>query len=242
MNKQAVAQKVYEITLLISRLALMNLMWIAFTIMGLGVFGLVPATVAIVGVFRSYEREGDAFRWSARAWQLYKAAFRRFWLVSFLFVAVCASLTLSLWVLKYQNGPWLVPLVALVYVVALALPYLAANEANFELTIPALVKNSLLLPAMWTLTSIKILAVEAITVVLCALLPGLIPVMCASVPLFVVSALITVRWNKQLRLLGKDELPIADEQRPAGASGQSSAANQSGDGRASMTAVATPTI
>lgn len=213
MNRQAVAQKVYEITLLISRLALMNLMWLAFTALGGIVFGIVPATVAIVGVFRAYEREGDAFRWRSRAWQLYKAALRRFWLISFLFVALVVSLTLSMWVLKYQGSVWEVPMVALVYVAALALPYLAANEANFELTIPELIKNSLLLPAMWTLTSIKILAIEAITVVLCTLLPGLIPVMCVSVPLFVVSAMITARWNRQLRLLGKPQLPIADEQR-----------------------------
>ena len=223
MNRQAVARKVYDITLLISRLALMNLMWIAFTVMGLVVFGIVPATIAIVGVFRSYEREGDSFRWSVRAWSMYRQAFKRFWLFSLIFVVLSISLVLSMWVLRFQNSPLLgVPMIVLVYLVALVLPYLAANEVNFEVSRMALIKNSLLLPAMWSFTSLKILAIEAITALLCAFVPGLIPVIAVSVPMFVTSAILTSRWNKQLRLMGQDELPIDAEQRPDASDGNTS--------------------
>ena len=211
--KQSAAETVYNIALLICRLVLMNVLWIAYTLLGLVVFGVVPATITIVEVFRAYEREGDAFKWMPRSWRYFSKNIRRFWLLSAGFSLVVVSGMLSWQVLHFAGNPfeWVLGIV-LVYLVGLVLPFLAANEANFEVTRAALIKNSLQLPLMWSLTSLKILAVEAISLIICLLLPGLIPVMAVSVPMFLASAFLTLRWNKQLTSLGMDALPISSEQ------------------------------
>ena len=120
---------------------------------------------------------------------------------------------LSWQVLHFAGNPfeWVLGIV-LVYLIGLVLPFLAANEANFEVTRAALIRNSLQLPLMWPLTSLTILAIEVISVIICLLLPGLIPVMAVSIPMFLASAFLTLRWNKQLASLGLDTLPISSEQ------------------------------
>ncbi|NMM94116.1 YesL family protein [Bifidobacterium oedipodis] len=211
--KQRAAQSIYNICLLICRLVMMNLLWIAYTLLGLVVFGIVPATITVVEVFRAYEREGDAFAWAKRSWQYYKANIKRFWLLSAGFSLVMVSGVLSWQVLEFQSNPFAwVLLIVLVYLFGLVLPFAAANEANFDITRLALVKNSLQLPLMWPLTSLKILAVEVAVTAICWMVPGLLPIFAVSVPLFLASAFLTVRWNKQLKSIGSPLLPIAAEQ------------------------------
>lgn len=211
--RQSTMETIYNIALLFCRLVVMNLLWFAYTLLGGVVFGIVPATITLVEVFRAYEREGDAFKWPQRSWEYYKANMKRFWWFSGLFSLLIASGVLSWQTLRFQGSPfeWVLAVV-LVYLIGLVLPFLAANEANFEVTRMQLVRNSVQLPFIWPLTTLKILATEIATVLICTLLPGLIPVMALSVPLFLDSAFLTLRWNKQLKAMGMDTLPISREQ------------------------------
>lgn len=211
--KQTTMETIYSIALLFCRLVIMNLLWFGYTLLGGVVFGLVPATVTLVEVFRAYEREGDAFKWVQRSWEYYKANLKRFWWFSAIWCLVVVSGILSWQTLRFQGNPfeWVVAVV-LVYLMGLVLPFLASNEANFTVTRMQLLRNSVQLPFMWPLTSLKIMAVEIITVIICTLLPGLIPIMAFSVPLFLASAFLTLRWNKQLSALGMETLPISREQ------------------------------
>ncbi|HMR50038.1 MAG TPA: DUF624 domain-containing protein [Arachnia sp.] len=211
-DKTTTAHKLYEIALLISRLVLMNLLWIAFVALGLVVAGIVPATVSVVGVFRAYERDGDGFSWLALAWRLYVDALRRFWFLSVAFSAAMVSLLLSSWVLDFQQSVFgLFPGLLMVYLGALALPYFAANEASFEMGRLALVTNALRLPLAWGLTSLTILLAEAAVAALCFFVPGLIPLVGVSIPLFLACSILTKRWNRALRELGQPELRVARE-------------------------------
>lgn len=219
-GRQKAAQTVYGACLLICRLVMMNVLWVAYTLMGLVVCGIVPAAVAVVDVFRAYEREGDTFGWAKRSWGAYRKAFVRFAPMSFVYSLALAGAMLGWQVLSLTGNAfsWLA-LLLVVYLFGLFLPFLAANEVNFEVTRMALVRNSLQLPLVWPLTSLKILLTEVAVVLICWALPGLIPVMAVSVPLFLASAFLTLRWSKQLRSLGRAALPVDREQdRAAGVS------------------------
>lgn len=55
---------IYKITMNITRFAYVNILWIIFTILGLGILGFFPSTVAMFGVVRQWvvgEKEIDIF-------------------------------------------------------------------------------------------------------------------------------------------------------------------------------------
>ncbi|MFD2706707.1 YesL family protein [Salibacterium lacus] len=65
----------YKISLLISRMAYVNVLWLVFTLAGLVVFGFMPATVAMFSVVRQWihkNREVEVFRFF---WKTYKTEF-----------------------------------------------------------------------------------------------------------------------------------------------------------------------
>lgn len=53
-DNQPILQKLYLLTVWISRLALVNLLWILFTFLGLVVFGLGPSTTAMAVVINRW--------------------------------------------------------------------------------------------------------------------------------------------------------------------------------------------
>ncbi|MFC0473298.1 YesL family protein [Halalkalibacter kiskunsagensis] len=63
----------YRISVIISRLAYVNILWIMFTLMGLVVFGLMPATVAMFAVTRKWVHGSDDFPVFTTFWDHYKA-------------------------------------------------------------------------------------------------------------------------------------------------------------------------
>ncbi|SER81663.1 Uncharacterized membrane protein YesL [Propionibacterium cyclohexanicum] len=209
------AQKIYEITLMASRLVMMNLLWIVFVLLGGVVFGIVPATVVVVSIFRDDRVKDDEFSWVRLAWQRYFPAVRRFAGVSVIFsvLLIGAILAHQLPGVHDLIPAWLALLVV-VLLTCLFLPYLAVNDAHFTIDRISLVKNSLLLPILWPLTSIRLVLTEAAMILLCWLVPGLLPFVAVSVPLYLATWLLTARWDRQLAR----SQPDRSLSRPVGAS------------------------
>src|SRR5690625_7635570 len=55
------ALKYYRFTVWVVRLVYVNLLWILFTVIGLGVLGIMPATAAMFAVVRKWLRGEDDF-------------------------------------------------------------------------------------------------------------------------------------------------------------------------------------
>lgn len=58
-----------------TRMAYLNLLWIGFTILGLGLFGLMPATTAMFAVVRKWVRGETQFPIFKFFWETYKKEF-----------------------------------------------------------------------------------------------------------------------------------------------------------------------
>lgn len=67
----------YRVSVIISRLAYMNLLWILFTLVGFGLFGIMPATVALFAVMRKWVIQKEEFPLFSTFWQYYKEEFMK---------------------------------------------------------------------------------------------------------------------------------------------------------------------
>ncbi len=201
---QKTAAKIYETALLISRIALMNLIWILFVIMGAGVFGFLPATVSLYGVFRKAQRQQGEFKWLAYAFSRFFLYLEKLFWVSLGLAFICLSLVLSYYTLGQQHLVFNRLIAAfLVYILFLVVPNFSVNMVHLDVPLFSLVKNSFLLPLFWGTSSLKIAAAFFGTAVLCYLIPGIIPFFSAAVPIYVSGNILLKRWEKQLIRLEK---------------------------------------
>ncbi|WHX26132.1 YesL family protein [Virgibacillus halodenitrificans] len=65
----------YHISEWIVRIAYINFLWIGFTVAGLGVFGIMPATVAMFAVIRKWRNETNDISVFPIFWKIYKKEF-----------------------------------------------------------------------------------------------------------------------------------------------------------------------
>lgn|SRR5690625_136376 len=65
----------YRFSVWLTRLAYLNLLWIAFTIIGLGIFGFMPATTAMFAIARKWLHGEVDIPITKTFWQQYKASF-----------------------------------------------------------------------------------------------------------------------------------------------------------------------
>lgn len=200
-----VTHLIYYWSMLTCRIVLVNWLWYVMVILGAGVFGVVPATVTIVETFYHFNRNGDTFSWLKYAWSLYWYNVKKFFITSFCFSASLLILNIvrTFYAIHIPVIEWLF-IVVIIYLVLVFLPYLAVNEAMFEVSRTALITNSLLLPLMWPLTTLRIIAVEAGVALLCSLISGLILFVAISLPLFLITDGISVHWQRQLNKLNRE--------------------------------------
>ncbi|ARK29548.1 YesL family protein [Halalkalibacter krulwichiae] len=76
----------YRISIFISRLAYINFLWILFTLMGVIIFGFMPATVAMFAVTRKWVNGAEDFPIFKTFWQFYKEEFLKANLYGLFFV------------------------------------------------------------------------------------------------------------------------------------------------------------
>src|SRR5699024_2683932 len=69
------AMGAYRFSVWLTRLAYLNLLWIAFTIIGLGIFGFMPATTAMFAIARKWLHGEVDIPITKTFWQQYKASF-----------------------------------------------------------------------------------------------------------------------------------------------------------------------
>src|SRR5699024_1097485 len=75
MGMKSFAIGSYKFCEWVTKLVYLNLLWFTFTIVGLVIFGLMPATVAMFGVVRKWILENKDIEITALFWKTYKEQF-----------------------------------------------------------------------------------------------------------------------------------------------------------------------
>lgn len=93
----------YKGCVLITRLAYVNFLWVLFTMLGLGVFGLMPATAAMFGVVRKWEMKEEINTFSTFL-RIYKEEFVKTNLFGIVLFVIGYLLVMEFQILRSQES------------------------------------------------------------------------------------------------------------------------------------------
>lgn len=152
---------IYQITEWITRFAYLNLLWVAFTLLGAVVLGLFPATTAMFSVCRKWLRGQTDVPVFRTFWNYYRKDFAKsngmglfIWLIAALIAAdVFYLLTLDAVQLSWTS----IPLFAFMLLVLLFLFYLFPTFVHFDIKVTQVLKNAFLIMLINPLHSLLIL-------------------------------------------------------------------------------------
>ncbi|MEG7333773.1 YesL family protein [Bacillus sp. 0102A] len=162
----------------IMRFAYTNLLWLFFTVIGLGLFGIMPATAALFAVMRKWVQGQDNIPVLKTFWREYKAEFLR----SNLIGAVLVIIGLVI----YIDLAFIYPSHFLLHVLRFAIMifgflfvsmlfYVFPLLVHFEWKKRLYVKFSLLLSVAYLQYTLVMLALTVALFFLLAYLPGIVP-------------------------------------------------------------------
>lgn len=175
MNRAA--SQVYAATEWIARFAYINLLWIVFSLLGLGALGFFPATISMFTIIRKWimgETDIPIFR---TFWNTYKSEFLKSNGLGYIIVALIAIIILDLVFMKNSGSNFMsaihIPLYMFIFAVAMTMFYLFPVYVHYELKIFQMIKNAFLTMLINPIENIVIITGIAAVYFVVKFIPGL---------------------------------------------------------------------
>ena len=166
------------------KVAYLNLLWIGFTIVGLGLFGLFPATVAMFAIVQKWLQNEPVDRIFQSFWKTYKKEFISLNKFGLFFIVIGYILVYD-FMFVYKNMDKLQLLfpvllfLTICYLVTLL--YFFPVYTQFEMKFFQYIKQSFLIGASSLLETILIFTACMLLGIIINLIPGIIPLFTGSV-------------------------------------------------------------
>lgn len=93
----------YRFSVWVTRLAYLNILWITFTLLGLGVFGFIPATVAMFATVRKWLHGEPDVPIFATFWTSFKKEFVMSNVLGYVIILIGYFLTIEFQILRTQD-------------------------------------------------------------------------------------------------------------------------------------------
>ncbi|UOQ50079.1 YesL family protein [Gracilibacillus caseinilyticus] len=174
----------------ITRFAYVNLLWIAFTILGLGIFGLFPATVAMFTLIRQWIMGNTDQPVFAQFWETYKAEFWKSNLFGLIFYALAIIFFINFQFIQYNQEGLLgiikIPLYLFMLAVSLTLIYIIPTFVHYDVRFIDVWKNAFFIMLIHPLHNIAMLAGTACMLYVMWLIPGSLFFFGASLPAYII--------------------------------------------------------
>ncbi|ENH97735.1 hypothetical protein J416_04196 [Gracilibacillus halophilus YIM-C55.5] len=139
-------QSLFAATEWIYRFAYVNILWMAFTIVGLGIFGLFPATVTMFTFIRKWlmgESDVPIFR---QFWSTYKNEFLRSNMIGLVFYFFGLTILLNLQFMRMNEGSYSIliqlPLYMFIFIVIMTLIYVIPCYVHYDVRFRDIWKNA----------------------------------------------------------------------------------------------------
>ncbi|RDE26933.1 YesL family protein [Parageobacillus thermoglucosidasius] len=186
MRSGLLDSKLYRVCEWIARLAYINVLWILFTIVGLTLLGIAPATVALFTIVRKwllFQDDGiPVFKTFVRTYK------KEFWSanrIGLLFIAVAYILYIDVLYIAHVSAPWQLPfsvalLIMLVFY-AVTLLYVFPIYVHYELCFWQYVKYAFLIGMANPFMTLAMIISLGILLVVLLYVPGLIPFFSISI-------------------------------------------------------------
>src|SRR5690625_57783 len=127
----------YRFAVWATRLAYLNILWIAFTILGLGIFGIFPATVAMFAVTRKWVHKETDIPIFKTFWESYKKEFIQANILGIILFLIAYLLVIQFNILYHQESLMYklasFSIVALMILYAIIITYFFPIFVHFDL-------------------------------------------------------------------------------------------------------------
>src|SRR5699024_459418 len=149
---QGFAQGYYRFSVWVVRLVYVNILWLFFTVVGLGVLGLMPATAGMFAVVRKWLRGEDDIPIFKTFKDSFRAEFLKANILGYILLIVGYFLYLDIQFMRIQEGlfyqffTYLIILVFFLYLITLL--YVFPTFVHFELRMQQYIKWPLALGIM----------------------------------------------------------------------------------------------
>ncbi|MET3697583.1 uncharacterized membrane protein YesL [Bacillus oleivorans] len=172
------------------KIAYLNVLWILFSIFGLLVFGLFPATVAIFTIVRKWFHGEKELAIFSCFWSIFRGEFIKANGYALLFLAAGYLLYYDFIFLQLNEGQlvFLYPIfifLAIVYIVTLL--YFFVVYVHFDLKFFQTIKQSFLIAAVSPIETLLMVASFFILYWIVRLIPGIIPLFTGSILAIVIT-------------------------------------------------------
>ncbi|WP_088102056.1 YesL family protein [Halalkalibacter urbisdiaboli] len=190
----------YRISEWIMRLAYINILWVAFTLLGLIVFGFMPATAAMFAIIRKWIMKDEDVPIFKTFWSYYKQDFVKVNLLGLSLAIIGYILYIDLQFLQTAAGSWIgilyIPVLVLSLVYYFMLLYIIPVFVHYELKLFQIIKNAFLIMVMNPLANISMIAGLVILYFIMISIPGLIVFFGASTVAFIIMGSAYLAFSK----------------------------------------------
>lgn len=170
----------------IINLALLNILWILFTILGLGIFGWAPATTAMLSIVKKQATEKSQLSLFQQYWTCYKRDFIQANGIGCIIILGLGSLWISIYTLPYLNqtfmmivGTWVL---MITFLFGITLCFIFPVFTHYDSSIKGYFKTALLV-GISNLHYVIIIITLLITLyLLFNIFPGLLVFFALSLP------------------------------------------------------------
>lgn len=162
MYQTKTVNRIYSATEWISKFAYINLLWLAFSLVGLVVLGFFPATISMFTIIRKWIKgEGDIpiFR---TFWSTYKSEFLRSNGLGLIVAIIGRLMVVDFVFLKNMGNSFTnvlqIPLYLFAFVIVMTMFYLFPVYVHYELKLIQIFKNSFLIMIIHPLENLVMIA------------------------------------------------------------------------------------
>ncbi|MGP4079109.1 YesL family protein [Pseudalkalibacillus sp. R45] len=181
----------HKVSVWVMRAIYLNFLWILFTLTGLILIGIGPSTIAMFEVIRKLFRQKEG----VSIFSLFVSSFRKNLLkgnIFFYFYALLAGVIYINFTYFNNFNGFLYDVISSIFVVfafllLLSVCYIGPVFSHYQASFFEYIKLSFLIPFIIPLESLRILAGLFSVAVLFAVLPGLLPFLFVSLPVFITS-------------------------------------------------------
>ncbi|MBY0095968.1 YesL family protein [Mesobacillus maritimus] len=139
----------FAVTEWITKFAYINLLWLGFSIAGLGIFGFFPSTISMFTVIRKWligETDVPVF---STFWKTFKKEFRKSNILGMIILVVTGLLFLDLVFMKNNGSSFTsiihIPLYLFIFTCVMTLLYLFPVYVHYDVKFFEMIKNSFLI-------------------------------------------------------------------------------------------------
>jgi uncharacterized membrane protein YesL len=185
----------YTITEWITRFAYVNILWIGFSLLGLVLFGISPATVAMFSVIRKWIMGDSDIPVFQTFWLTYKQDFLRSNGIGFVIALIAVIIYVDLNYIKI-NPSFQIPIYLLIFTVIMTSLYLFPVYVHYNVPFLQLFKNAFFIMMVNPMANIMMLIGFVAAIVVMRFLPALFIFFGGSISAGIIMASCYLAFNK----------------------------------------------